>query len=406
MGADADPPGRDGAVGRLVTAGEVSLPRLCLREGALANNLAVMATYAREHSVALAPHAKTTMSPALLKRQLSAGAWAVTVANVEQAAVAAGAGAHRVLIANEVVGQPDIAWLAGAVADEAVEIFCLVDSVAGAQLLDSGLARAGIAGSLGVLLELGVPGGRTGVRDLETARQVGSVVSAASNLRLVGVEGYEGGLANDRSEASIARIDAYLDGLPALVRSLLDDRVFGAGQEIIVSAGGSKYFDRVAARLATADYGGLRARVVVRAGCYLTHDHGIYEQLSPLRSTTAGPSLQPALELWAEVLSVPEPSRAIVGLGRRDASFDQGLPTPLWRARHERAEPWRGGQLSALDDQHGYLELSTGGERDLAPGDRLGFGLSHPCTALDKWRTVLLVDDAHRVLEVLETCFH
>ncbi len=40
------------------------------------------------------------------------------------------------------------------------------------------------------------------------------------------------------------------------------------------------------------------------------------------------------------------------------------------------------------------------------PGDRIGFGLSHPCTAFDKWRTVLLVDDAYCVRDHAHTFFH
>jgi D-serine deaminase-like pyridoxal phosphate-dependent protein len=61
-------------------------------------------------------------------------------------------------------------------------------------------------------------------------------------------------------------------------------------------------------------------RVVLRSGCYLTHDDGLYARASPL------PELRPALELWARVLSCPEPGLAIAGFGKRDAPYDIDLP--------------------------------------------------------------------------------
>jgi D-serine dehydratase len=373
-----------------------------------------MAAYAREHGFELAPHGKTTMAPALFRRQLGAGAWGITVANVSQAAVAFGAGAQRALVANEIVGTADAAWAADAVRDGEHELLCLVDSAYGAALLDANLARAGMSGRLGVLVEVGTRGGRTGVRDDQDVLEVVATVGASAHLVLAGVEGYEGGIAADRSPEGLAAVDRYLDGVRRTVLALAGRDAFGTVGTAIVSAGGSKYFDRVAAVLGPgADFGGHPVRLIVRSGCYLTHDHGLYEAVSPLASGAGPDHLVPALELWAEVLSVPEPGLAIVGLGKRDTSFDLGLPVPLHLARRPAGtvETFTGGALVALDDQHGYFRPDRGdagpaGRRPLAPGDRIGFGLSHPCTAFDKWRTVLLVDDAFTVRDHIHTCFH
>jgi D-serine deaminase-like pyridoxal phosphate-dependent protein len=139
------------------------------------------------------------------------------------------------------------------------------------------------------------------------------------------------------------------------------------------------------------------------------HDHGIYAETSPLAGAgEAGERLVAALEVWAEVLSVPEPGLAIVGLGKRDVSFDLGLPVPVRIARAGSlvVEQFCDGAVSRLDDQHGYLQLGTGPGAEVAVGDRIGFGISHPCTAFDRWRTILLVDDDYVVRGRIRTYFH
>lgn len=396
--------------GRSVVRGEVTLPAMVLHERALANNIEVMASYAREHGYHLAPHGKTTMSPELFRRQLEAGAWGITVANVAQAGVALDAGASRVLIANEVVGRAETAWLAAQLATSGADLYCLVDSVEGVALLDERLAE--VAGSgrsrrLEVLVELGIAGGRAGTRGIDDALLVADAVANTRRLRLAGVEGYEGSVATDRSPDAIRRVDAYLADIRRLVNGLGERGALAGSEPVIVSAGGSKYFDRVADVLGNSEpYPGLEVELVVRSGCYLTHDHGIYAVTSPLASTgDAGRHLVGALEVWAEVQSAPEHGLVIVGIGKRDVPYDLGLPIPLHAVRRGGpVVPFTDARLSSLDDQHGYLRLDDGAT--LAVGDLVGFGLSHPCTAFDKWAIVPVVDDDYVVVDLVRTCFH
>lgn len=391
--------------------GELALPALVLKEPELANNLAVMAEYARQHGFVLAPHGKTTMAPALFKRQLEAGAWGMTVANMPQAEVAFDAGAARVLVANELVSMADAQAVTRCLAVAGRELYCLVDSVEGARLLDANLVRAGFTGRLMVLVELGVAGGRTGARDEEAALAAAGAVQKAHCLCLVGVEGYEGILASDRSPEALAKVDAFLFALRRLAVRLADDGAFPAEARPLVSAGGSTYFDRVAEVLGAnareeGYFGDHDVLLVVRSGCYLVHDHGIYARNSPLSGPSGhGPVLQAALELWAEVLSVPEPGLAILGLGKRDAPYDLGLPVPLGVVRGPRLRPLVGAELSKVNDQHGYLAFD-GSAQGLGVGDKVVFGISHPCTAFDKWRTVLLVDGDREVTGEVRTFFH
>jgi D-serine deaminase-like pyridoxal phosphate-dependent protein len=388
---------------------DVALPAMVLKESALENNLAVMARYSAENGFLLAPHGKTTMAPELFRRQLAAGAWGITVANTDQAAVAFRSGAARVLVANQIVGRAAARAVVDQLEAGGRELYCLVDSVPGVELLSDNLERAGLRGHLGVFIELGVPGGRTGVRTPEQAPAIAQAVSASSQLLLVGTEGFEGLLAADRSPAALERVDRYLDDLRSLTVLLAQEHAFPGPGPVLVSAGGSRYFDRVVQVLGrSARYEGVEVRLVVRSGCYLVHDHGTYAAASPLvAGAWAGGSLLPALEVWAEVLSVPEAGHVIVGMGKRDVPYDIGLPVPLHivRGHGGHLEPFAGGDLTRLDDQHGYLHLGPG-QAAVAPGDRIGFGISHPCTAFDKWREVLLVNDDYEVLDHIPTFFH
>jgi D-serine dehydratase len=281
--------------------------------------------------------------------------------------------------------------------------------VAGVELLSDRLEHAGHRARLGVFVEVGVPGGRTGARTEDQAVAVARAVGQSSQLRLVGVEGYEGLLGSDRSPAALEKVDQYLDHLRALTVRLAEADSFPGPGPVLVSAGGSRYFDRVALVLGRgAQYKGIEVQLVVRSGCYLLHDHGTYAGASPLLpGQWGGGSLVPALEVWAEVLSVPEPDLVIVGMGKRDVPYDLGFPVPLHMVRAGRGEveTFAGGEITQLDDQHGYLRLRPGHEA-LGPGDRVGFGISHPCTAFDKWREVLLVNDNYQVVAGIPTFFH
>ena len=375
-------------------------PVMLLREDALAHNLTLMATYCAERGVAIAPHGKTTMAPQLWERQVRAGAWGISAASVGQARVMTEAGIDRILIANEVVDRGSIAWLADGSSGEAATVWCSVDSERGLELLEDGLARLRGDRVLPVLVELGHAGGRTGCRSVVEALDLVARVRRSPRLSLAGVTGYEGTIGRDRSPGSLDRIGAFLDDLRTLATRVLES---GHERELLVSAGGSAYFDLVVERLAgwPTDAG---VTVLLRSGAYLTHDVGHYERLSPFAGAPWERRFHPAIEVWGSVLSIPEPGLAIVGIGRRDAPFDLGLPSPRWRRTPDGERSDVHGQVvvTALNDQHAFCRL---GDAQLEVGDLLGCGISHPCSAFDRWRAIPLVDERDRVIEAIATFF-
>ncbi|GIE92661.1 amino acid deaminase [Paractinoplanes rishiriensis] len=354
--------------------GGFTWPVLVLRRSAAEANIATMAEYCRRHGFDFAPHAKTTMAPGLLAAQFAAGAWGMTVATANQALVLKRLGVERVLIANEVLDPAVLGWLGGQAG-----VFLQVDSVPA--------VRAAAGHRLRLLVELGHPGGRTGARTLDELAAVARAVHEADGLELAGVTAYEGGLPDQPA------VDEFLDRLVAGVTRLRAEGLLPDGA--LVSAGGSAWFDRVVDRLAALPRD---LRRVLRSGASVTHDDGFYRFRTPFRRVPGEGPLTAALELWAQVLSTPEPGLAIAGMGKRDAPFDEGLPVPL-EVRRDGASRPADFTVTRLNDHHTYLA----GASDLEPGDLVRFGISHPCTAFDKWRYLPVVDDNHRVVDILQT---
>jgi D-serine dehydratase len=152
--------------------------------------------------------------------------------------------------------------------------------------------------------------------------------------------------------------------------------------------------------------------VVLRPGCYLTHDVGAYrdaQQQIQIRNAVAKkmpPGLLPALQLWAYVQSVPEREKAIVALGKRDAAFDSGLPVPALHYRPGNPAPIAspaGWTLTRLMDQHAFLQIGEG--NDIRVGDMIAFDISHPCLTFDKWRYLPVLNSDYRVIDVVQTFF-
>jgi D-serine dehydratase len=390
-----------------VIGGEFMLPVMVLKDSALRHNLQLMAAFCDRHGVSLAPHAKTAMAPQLVQLQLEAGAWAVTAATASQVRVWRAFGVGRIILANELVEPASARWIAEEMGrDPGFEFYCLVDSVAGVRLLDSALGGIDPEPRLRVLLELGLAGGRTGCRSPADAREVAGAVARSDRLTLAGVGAFEGVIHADGLAATLDAVDGFLKDVGSVVLDLDRGGLFERVPEVVVSAGGSAFLDRVVTRLGGPWDLSRPVRLVLRSGCYLTHDAVHYEHLSPFgrRLPDTGP-LRDALEVWGAVLSLPEPGLALIGFGKRDVSYDLELPVPrLVKSGGQAPRPIRTpASIVGLNDQHAYMKVS--GEEELQVGDLVGCGISHPCTAFDKWRLIPVVDDDYRVLDAVLTYF-
>ena len=394
-----------GAQGWNVLAGDLPLPLAVLRRDALAHNIGWMQRYADSAGVRFAPHGKTTMSPQLFRRQLDAGAWGLTFATVTQMQAGLAAGARNILIANQVLDAADLGAIA-ALHDTHpdVRVVFLLDSEAQLALIET----LSVDVPFEVLLEVGVAGGRTGVRAHDAALALARRAHASTAVTLAGIECYEGLGNTGRSADDRPAADDLMDRVERLARQCDAEGLFGS-DEVIVSAGGSGVFDLVVPRLRVS----LAKPVtgLLRSGCYVTHDQGHYQRLVHAVNRRLGcddaQGLRAALEVWALVQSLPEPGLAILAVGKRDISYDLGMPVPLAtcaRASRERVAAPEGWSVQKLNDQHAYLHL-TSDTHGLQVGDRVCLGISHPCTTFDKWRWMAIVDDDYTVVDAIVTCF-
>ena len=391
-----------------VLRGDLPMPVAVLKRSALDNNLAVMQAYIERAGVKLAPHAKTTMCPQLFARQLDHGCWGLSVATMTQFKLCHDLGVERLILANQLVGRPEITGLARLWAQTPQRAYyVLVDSFSAAQNISDGFSRVAGAPPARVLIEMGVANGRCGVRTLDEGLILARAIQSLPHVELHGVEGYEGLFVSEHAANDTAAVSGYLEGVLRLYERLKAESLFADPDQVIVSAGGSAYYDLVAKVLA----GGSNAVVpILRSGCYLTHDSGFYRRLLERMEdrTAAGPPprLIPALEIWSRVISRPQPDQAIVLLGKRDVSYDIDLPSVRWWFReghHDAPRAIDALAVAKLNDQHAWLTVPAGA--DLAVGDLLGFEISHPCTTFDKWSLLLEVEDDYTVHAGLKTFF-
>ncbi|NOZ31744.1 MAG: amino acid deaminase [Alphaproteobacteria bacterium] len=396
-----------------VLAGDLPLPIAVIKKSALETNSAWMRAFLKDTGALLAPHGKTTMCPQLFHRQLDDGAWGITLASSAQMQVARRFGVSRILLANQLVGQSAIDFIFGELKnDPDFDFYCLVDSVEGVDELATAAKNANIGRPLQVLVEGGIAGRRTGSRNLEQALLVARAASnARPYLALRGVEGFEGMISAPTEHETAASITRFLTFLGQIAQSCETENLFAPGP-VILSAGGSAFYD-----LVVKIFGDLhleaKTEVIIRSGCYLTHDaimyHDFIDQMRRREpgSRRWGTPPRAALEVWGLVQSRPEPGRVIVNIGKRDASYDAGLPKPFaWARSGEKTAPQSmpsGHVTVEMNDQHLFMDVPA--NSPLGLGDRVGFGISHPCLTFDKWQFIPVVDDQYTVVSALRTFF-
>ncbi|MFJ7773122.1 amino acid deaminase [Streptomyces sp. NPDC097107] len=402
------PPDADGLTvaeltrqGRNLFTGGFTTPVLALSAERLEHNLRLMETYATRHGLAFAPHGKTSMAPQLFHRQIEHGAWGITLAVPHQVRVARAFGIQRVFLANELVDAAALRWISSELdADPDFRFVCYVDSVRGVGLMDAALSDAGASRPVDVVVELAAgEGARTGVRTEAECAAVADAVAGARTLRLAGVAGYEG----EVPDAGPEKVHAWLRRLVALAVDLDKAGRFDGLADIVVSAGGSAWFDAVADVFAEVPDLSRPALKLLRSGAYVSHDDGHYRELTPFNRVPEEGALEPAFRLWSQVVSRPSPEQAFTNAGKRDAAYDLHLPFAQVVRRDGAERLATGVEVTGLSDQHAWLRTTA--EADLEVGDWLGTGLSHPCTSFDKWQLIPVAQTDGTVVDYIRTFF-
>jgi D-serine dehydratase len=339
----------------------------------------------------------------------------MTLATVNQSLIAHRFGVKRVLLANQLISRSDTqSILAVMKSDPDFEFFALTDSLQGVTRMAEQVAASDMQRPLPLLVELGFEGGRTGCRSQAEALEVARAIHASPYLQLAGIEGYEGLLVGKHRDQDLIAVKAFINDLLSLTTQADAEGLFGSA-DILLSAGGSAYFDLVGRGFEHELKLSRPVTAILRSGCYITHDHGFYNNLlaemQTRESVVKADNLRPALEVWSMVQSRPEPDLAILTMGKRDASYDIDLPFPVQTHRPGNASAPMNlpacCKIEKMNDQHAYLRLPKDSDicQSLQVGDLVACGISHPCTTFDKWPVILVVDDVYQVLSAVNTFF-
>ena len=364
-------------------------PIMVLKESAVKNNIAQMMSFCNSVDAQLAPHVKTTMSPQLAQMQVAAGATALTVANFWQGRIFLKHGFKNLIIANEVLDPTAIAEIAKINKQKQAEIIFYVDSILALEIIQK---HTPSEGEQNLFIEIGTENGRGGVRELSLVEQLAQRIRTDKRLNLIGVTGFEGAVPDAargrRGEKKISKFCQKIVAAAELAYPYKSDQPF------VISAGGSAYFDIVARELNKFEK---PRRLLLRSGGYITHDHKYYEEIYPFASTDR--SFQPAIEVWAQVISKPEKGFGVLNLGKRDIGNDLHNPIPI--KSYDGQVKSFSAVIEKLNDQHGYLR----GKQEFSLAQLIGLGISHPCTTFDKWGLIPLVNDDYDLIDCLQTFF-
>lgn len=392
---------------------DLQLPAAVIRRSALDANASWMQRFAQSAGVSLCPHGKTTMAPQIFDRQLRGGAWGLSCATIAHLQIYRRFGVQRIIYANQIPSAAAARWVVKElVRDPDFELLVFVDSVESAELMADAVRVEQLKRPVRVLIELGVAGARTGVRSSDAALLLARFVAGRPELALSGVATFEGVVAGGSDVGMEPNVRTLLAELVQIAERIARAGLFAAG-EVILTAGGSRFFDLVAGTLKNAELAGYEKHVVLRSGCYVSHDARHYEAAFQRMLERSGQEaclpkerLQNALEVWATIQSRPEPSRIYATLGKRDISHDLELPVVLARADRQgavHAVPPAQMTVTSLSDQHAHIAAASTAEGNV--GDHLGFGVSHPCTTFDKWRLLFEIDQSDKVIGAIATFF-
>ena len=314
----------------------LATPCLLLEADAFERNLAAMMARVRRYGRQLRPHVKAHKCTTIAKRQLEAGAVGLCCATVREAEVMAAAGLPGILVSSPVVAPTMVERLLRAHAATG-DLAVVVDSEVG---LDA-LAAASPAQPLGVLVEIDVGQGRTGVTRPEDARRLARRIADLPQLRYRGVQAYYGHLqhvpayADRKARASEqwARLQPFLEALGA--EGLTPAIVTGGGT-------GTHQLD-----LEDGPF------TEIQPGSYLFMDkqYGAIE-LAP----GGGSPFELALSVAARVISVNHPGLAVIDAGFKAMATDAG-PALL------QGDAAAAVSYQFMGDEHGGLRYGEGAAR-------------------------------------------
>jgi D-serine deaminase-like pyridoxal phosphate-dependent protein len=333
-------------------------PALLVNLAAMEHNVRLVADFFATVPANLRPHVKNHRTPALAQIQIAAGAVGICCGNLAEAEIMIDAGIDDVLITKEIVRPDQLARVAELAGRSAIKV--IVDDYMVALKINQAAQAAGTR--VGVLVDVDVRLGRSGVAPGEAARYLSHAIAKLRGLQYLGLMGYEGSM----QPLSVAEREQECR---RVLKSLVETKQLIEGDGIavpIVSTGAASTY-RVA--------GAFSGVTEVQAGSYL---------LSDARYRRTLPEFTCALSVLATVISRPSPARVTIDAGQKKLSPDGGMPEPKLAAL----------RVVALNEEHGLLDLEDVSD-PIRVGDVIEITPWHGSTTINLYDWIYGIRDEH-----------
>jgi D-serine deaminase-like pyridoxal phosphate-dependent protein len=349
--------GQQGSRWRLPT------PALVVDLDRLEANIARQAGRAKAAGLALRPHAKTHKSAFVAKAQIAAGAVGACCAKPGEAEALATAGVTGLLITSP-IASADVAERCAALTRLDPRLMVVVDNPIGARALQAACEADGA--DIGVLIDVDVGMGRTGVASLEAAVALADEIARSPRLRFAGVQGYGGSWQHMRgADARLAAVQAGMVTLSAIVEAL---RARGHACDLVTGGGTGTVTADVETGVLTE----------LQCGSYVFMDNQYADALGDDEDGAFATSLS----VQSRVISANAPAWVTIDAGLKAFATDGPAPRPL-------TAPFVGQAYFYFGDEHGGLPRPAGGPVSL--GDRVELTAPHCDPTVDRYSAYHLV---------------
>ena len=350
-------------IGQSGSRHELGTPSLVLDLDVFDANVASLAAHGAAHGYDVRAVAKIHKTVEISRAQIAAGGVGVCCATLREAEVMADAGIPGVMLFTSVVTAPKLARLADLNGRADGLLVCVDDPTNVDQLEDA--ARAS-GKPLGLLVDLEVGGGRTGLADEDAAVALAGRIASSNAVTYEGVQGYVGNHQNtvdyDRRRTMSRQLLAPLCSLvERLHREDLAPRIVsGAGT-------GTHDFDHE-----------LGVLTEVQGGTYALMDVNYRDAV--LRRDDPHP-FGAALAVRATVISTAQPGFVVADAGIKELDCIFGIEHPGIL----RGAP-AGAVYSLVGDDMGRIDLAEGGS--LRVGDVVELQPPHCYQTLAMYRLI------------------
>lgn len=344
----------------LIIDGEVTL-----------RNLNRLADYGVQHELDIRPHTKTHKSRQLADLQIGLGAVGLTAAKVGEAELMSEV-ADDILLGYPAIDPARTKRLAHLA--KHVTLRVAIDSVEGIKLLGAAANRA--KATIGILVNLDVGMGRTGVQTPSESLKLAQLIDATAGLRLDGLFCYPGHIQQPPGEQADA-----LDAVSRKLGHTLD--LWGShGLEARIVSGGST---------PTAYQSHLVPEYTeIRPGTYIYNDmNGVRGGFCQLEDCTA--------RIVCTVVSTAVPGQVVIDAGTKTLTSDKCGPAP--DSGHGYIVEYPEAVINKLTEEHGQVDIRTCAKVPQI-GERVTVIPNHICPCINLQDSVWWRDENGELVEL------